>query len=135
MKSVKPGRGPSMMGGVASVFAVAFGIIWMCGAASMGAPGFFLLFGVAFIGIGVVNAVYSFKNAAGENRYSAYDIVDSDEEPDPLDERFGRQPDNAAPPQAGETGKLAYCPYCGAKLGEGFSFCGKCGKALPEQDI
>ena len=112
-----------------------FGIIWMCGAASMGAPGFFLLFGVAFIGIGVVNAVYSFKNAAGENRYSAYDIVDSDEEPDPLDERFGRQPDNAAPPQAGETGKLAYCPYCGAKLGEGFSFCGKCGKALPEQDI
>ena len=74
MKSVKPGRGPSMMGGVASVFAVVFGIIWMCGAASMGAPGFFLLFGVAFIGIGVVNAVYSFKNAAGENRYSAYDI-------------------------------------------------------------
>ena len=67
MKSVKPGRGPSMMGGVASVFAVVFGIIWMCGAASMGAPGFFLLFGVAFIGIGVVNAVYSFKNAAGEN--------------------------------------------------------------------
>ena len=116
MKSVKPGRGPSMMGGVASVFAVVFGIIWMGGAASMGAPGFFLLFGVAFIGIGVVNAVYSFKNAAGENRYSAYDIVDSDEE-------------------AGETGKLAYCPYCGAKLGEGFSFCGKCGKALPEQDI
>ena len=54
MKSVKPGRGPSMMGGVASVFAVVFGIIWMCGAASMGAPGFFLLFGVAFIGIGVV---------------------------------------------------------------------------------
>ena len=104
MKSVKPGRGPSMMGGVASVFAVVFGIIWMCGAASMGAPGFFLLFGVAFIGIGVVNAVYSFKNAAGENRYSAYDIVDSDEEPDPLDERFGRQPDNAAPPQAGKTG-------------------------------
>ena len=125
MKSVKPGRGPSMMGGVASVFAVVFGIIWMCGAASMGAPGFFLLFGVAFIGIGVVNAVYSFKNAAGENRYSAYDIVDSD----------GRQPDNVVPPQAGETGKLAYCPYCGAKLGEGFSFCGKCGKALPEQDI
>ena len=119
MKSVKPGRGPSMMGGVASVFAVVFGIIWMCGAASIGAPGFFLLFGVAFIGIGVVNA----------------DIVDSDEEPDPLDERFGRQPDNAAPPQAGEAGAFAYCPYCGAKLGEGFSFCGKCGKALPEQDI
>ena len=66
MKSVKPGRGPSMMGGVASVFAVVFGIIWMGGAASMGAPGFFLLFGVAFIGIGVVNAVYSFKMPPGK---------------------------------------------------------------------
>lgn len=118
MKSVKPGRGPSMMGGVASVFAVVFGIIWMCGAASMGAPGFFLLFGVAFIGIGVVNAVYSFKNAAGENRYSAYDIVDSDEEPDPLDERFGRQPDNAAPPQAGN-GEACLLPLLRGKAGGG----------------
>ena len=123
-----------MMGGVASVFAVVFGIIWMCGAASIGAPGFFLLFGVAFIGIGVVNAVYSFKNATGENRYSDFDIVDSSEEPDPLNERFGRQAD-AAPPEAGEAGNFAYCPYCGAKLGEGFTFCGKCGKALPDQDI
>ena len=99
MKSVKPGRGPSMMGGIGSILAAVFGLIWTCGAASMGAPGFFLLFGVVFIGIGVVNAVYSFKNATGENRYSDFDIVDSHEEPDPLNERFGRQPD-AAPPEA-----------------------------------
>lgn len=134
MKSIKPGRGPSMMGGVASVFAVVFGIIWMCGAASMGAPGFFLLFGVAFIGIGVVNAVYSFKNATGENRYSDFDIVDSDEEPDPLNERFGSRSDPEPEVQTGEQGKFAYCPYCGARLGEDFAFCGKCGKALPKQD-
>ena len=134
MKSIKPGRGPSMMGGVASVFAVVFGIIWMCGAASMGAPGFFLLFGVAFIGIGVVNAVYSFKNAAGDNRYSAFDIVDSDEEPDPLNVRFGSRSDPEPEVQTGEPGKFAYCPYCGVRLGEGFAFCGKCGKALPKQD-
>ena len=123
-----------MMGGVASVFAVVFGIIWMCGAASMGAPGFFLLFGVAFIGIGVVNAVYSFKNATGENRYSDFDIVDSDEEPDPLNERFGSRSDPEPEVQTGEQGKFAYCPYCGARLGEDFAFCGKCGKALPKQD-
>lgn len=133
MKSVKPGRGPSMMGGIGSIFAAVFGLIWTCGAASTGAPGFFLLFGVVFIGIGVVNAVYSFKNATGENRYSDFDIVDSHEEPDPLNERFGRQPD-AAPPEAGEAGNFAYCPYCGTKLGEGFTFCGKCGKPLPRQD-
>ena len=134
MKSVKPGRGPSMMGGVASVFAVVFGIIWMCGAASMGAPGFFLLFGVAFIGIGVVNAVYSFKNATGENRYSDFDIVDSDEEPDPLNERFGSRSDPEPEVQTGEQGKFAYCPYCGARLGEDFAFCGTCGRALPKQE-
>ena len=93
MKSVKPGRGPSMMGGIGSIFGIVFGIIWTCGAASIGAPGFFLLFGVAFIGIGVVNAVYSFKNASGDNRYSAFDIVDSDEEPDPLNVRFGSRSD------------------------------------------
>ena len=113
MKSIKPGRGPSMMGGVASVFAVVFGIIWMCGAASMGAPGFFLLFGVAFIGV---------------------DIVDSDEEPDPLNVRFGSRSDPEPEVQTGEPGRFAYCPYCGARLGEGFAFCGKCGKALPKQD-
>ena len=123
-----------MMGGVASVFAVVFGIIWMCGAASMGAPGFFLLFGVAFIGIGVVKAVYSFKNASGDNRYSAFDIVDSDEEPDPLNVRFGSRSDPEPEVQTGEPGKCAYCPYCGARRGEGFAFCGKCGKVLPKQD-
>ena len=131
MKSVKPGRGPSMMGGIGSIFAAVFGLIWTCGAASMGAPGFFLLFGVVFIGIGVVNAVYSFKNAAGENRYSAYDIVDSSEEPDPLDERFGRQAEESAPDVPSDG--FAYCPYCGAKLGEGFTFCGKCGRELPKE--
>lgn len=111
-----------------------FGIIWTCGAASIGAPGFFLLFGVAFIGIGVVNAVYSFKNATGENRYSDFDIVDSDEEPDPLNDRFGSRSDPEPEVQTGEQGKFAYCPYCGARLGEDFAFCGTCGRALPKQD-
>ena len=80
MKSIKPGRGPSMMNAVGSLIGIVFGIIWTCAAASMGAPGFFPLFGLVFIGIGVVNAIYSFKNATGDNRYSAYDIVDEDEE-------------------------------------------------------
>ena len=83
MKSIKPGRGPSMMNAVGSLIGIVFGIIWTCAAASMGAPGFFPLFGLVFIGIGVVNAIYSFKNATGDNRYSAYDIVDEDEEPAP----------------------------------------------------
>ena len=134
MKSVKPGRGPSMMGGIGSVAAVLFGMIWTYATVSAGAPFFFPLFGVVFIGVGIANAVYSFKNATGDNRYSAFDIVDSDEEPDPLNERFGGRTAPEPDGQPGEPGEFAYCPYCGARLGEGFAFCGKCGKALPKQD-
>ena len=25
-----------------------------------------------------------------------------------------------------------YCPYCGAEVGEGFAFCAKCGRKLPD---
>ena len=123
-----------MMGGIGSVAAVIFGLIWIFAAAPAGAPFFFPLFGLVFIGVGIANAVYSFKNASGDNRYSAFDIVDSDEEPDPLNARFGSRSDPEPGVQTGEPGKFAYCPYCGARLGEGFAFCGKCGRALPKQD-
>jgi hypothetical protein len=126
MKSVKPGRGPSMMGAISSVFAVIFGIIWTFAAASMGAPFFFPLFGLVFIIMGIVQAVYNFKNATSENRYSSFDIVDSREEADPWNERFTKS-DSSQPAQDGE---FHFCPYCGEKLGEGYEFCPKCGKRL-----
>ena len=134
MKSVKPGRGPSAMGAMGSVIAVIFGIFWTIMAASLGAPIFFPIFGVLFIVIGIVQAVYHFKNATGENRYSAFDIVDSGEEPDPLDRRFAPEREaEAAPAEEDESGDFRFCPYCGARLGSGFAFCGKCGKRLPEE--
>ena len=58
---------------------------------SNGRPFFFPLFGVVFIIMGIVQAVYHFKNATSKNRYSAFDITDAHEETDPLNERFGRQ--------------------------------------------
>lgn len=134
MKSVKPGRGPSAMGAFGAVIAVIFGIFWTITAASMGAPGFFPFFGVLFILMGVAQVVYNLKNATGENRYSAFDIVEDGEEPDPLDQRFGAAsgPDREtdAPPDGG----FRFCPYCGAKLGAEFTFCGKCGKKLPDAE-
>ena len=90
---------------------------------SMGAPVFFPLFGLIFIGIGVAQAVYHFRNATGENRYSSFDIVDGDEERDPLNQRFGAQQ---------EAGDPGYCPYCGARAEAGYEFCRKCGKKLPD---
>ena len=131
MKSIKPGRGPSMMNAAGAVFAVIFGIIWTIAAAGMGAPFFFPLFGLVFIGMGITSAVYNFKNATGENRYSSFDIVDGDEEPDPLNARFGKEhdaddTDNTAP----ASNEFAFCPYCGMELREDFAFCPRCGREL-----
>lgn len=129
MKSVKPGRGPSMMSGVGSVAAIVFGVIWTLAAVAMGAPFFFPLFGVVFIGIGVAQAVYHFRNATGENRYSSFDIVDDGEEPDPLEQRFGAQ--RIQQPQESPC-DAGFCPYCGARAAAGYEYCRKCGKKLPD---
>ena len=121
MKSVKRGRGPSFMGGMGSVFAAIFGIIWTLASATMtrgmGIMGvIFPLFGLVFVGFAVVNALYDFKNATSKKRYSEFDIVDGEEEPDPLNEKFG---------------EAEFCPYCGAKVEGDFEYCPKCGKKLP----
>ena len=53
------------MGALGSVIAVVFGIFWTVSAASMGAPISFSIFGVLFVIVGIVQAVYNFKNADG----------------------------------------------------------------------
>ena len=128
MKSIKPGRGPSMMGAFSSLAAALFGVIWTIAAASMGAPFFFPLFGLVFIGMGLVSAVYNFKNATGENRYSSFDIVEDGEEPDPLNARFGGERDTDGPTPT--SNEFAFCPYCGRELDEDFAFCPRCGREL-----
>lgn len=128
MKSVKPGRGPSMMGGVMSIAAGLFGIIWTVSAVSMGAPAPFALFGFVFIAIAIYQAIYHFRNATGAKRYSAFDIVDSAEEPDPLNDRFGN---NTAAKAMVNTNAHCFWPYCGAEAKSDFAFCSQCGKKLP----
>lgn len=127
MRSIKPGRGPSMMGGVMGIAAGIFGIIWTCAAISMGAGPLFALFGIVFIAVAVFDAVYNFKNATGENRYSLYDITEHGEEPDPLNEQFGKSDASASDTQK----KSRFCPYCGTELQSDFVYCNVCGKKLP----
>ena len=93
MKSIKPGRGPSGMSFAGSIIAVIFGIFWTAIAVSMtsgspfgGVTLIFPLFGVLFIILGIVQAVYHYRNATGRDRYSAFDITDSSEEGDPADQ-------------------------------------------------
>ena len=127
MKSIKPGRGPSMMGGISSIFVALFGVFWTMAAVSMGA-GFMGIFGIIFIAMAVVSAVYNFKNATGKNRYSSFDITEDGEEPDPWNERFGERRDYTQP---SPTGGSRFCPYCGARAEGDFAYCNKCGKKLP----
>lgn len=125
MKSIKPGRGPSMMGAFGSAAITVFGILWTIMTMSMGAPIFFAFFGIIFVILGIAQTIYNFKNATGKNRYSAFDITDSKEESDPLNEFFaGAQSEDA-------TGENAFCPYCGTEAEGDFLYCAKCGKKLP----
>lgn len=134
MKSIKPGRGPSMMQGIASVFAALFGVVWMILAAGMGG-GLFAVFGIFFVIMAIVQAVYHFKNASGENRYSVFDITDGHEEPDPFQTKYGsaedRKEDGAADKEIYEDADVSFCPYCGTKVEDDYAYCHKCGKRLP----
>ena len=117
-----------MMGGIVGIFMIGCGIIWTVLAAQ--ASPFFALFGVFWTGIAVVMTVYHFKNATKKNRYSAFDITDSQEEPDPLNERFGNLPTEEKT-EEGAKGENRFCPYCGTSVGETFTYCNHCGKKLP----
>jgi len=128
MKSIKPGRGPSIMTGISSIAAALFGLVWIFMTFRMGA-GFMSIFGVIFVGLAIFQAVYNLKNATSENRYSSFDITDSQEEMDPFNERFGSKQRNERPHITLES---CFCPYCGTALSVDFQFCNQCGKELPK---
>ena len=136
MKSIKPGRGPSMMNAFGSIFSVIFGIIWTIAAMKMGAPFFFPLFGILFICMGVMQAVYNYKNAIGENRFSSFDITENGEERDLLNDYFNKENENLLkeniPAEKSGGSENKFCPYCGKEVGSDFIFCPKCGKQLPK---
>lgn len=112
------------MGGIMGIAVGIFGIVWTVTAVSMGA-GFMGIFGIIFVFIAIGQAVYNFRNATGEERYSEYDIVDAHEESDPLNERFGK------PSNTTSNRESSFCPYCGSPAFSDFAFCNKCGKKLP----
>jgi hypothetical protein len=138
MKSIKPGRGPSVMAGFGSLVMVIFGILWtilafgITSGAPMGIGIIFPLFGVCFVLIGIGQMVYNFTNATRDNRFSSMDLVDEEEEPDPLNEMFGREGpsdlDHATPMVA--VSKARFVHTAGAGLEPDFEFCPKCGRDI-----
>jgi len=127
MRSIKPGRGPSGMSFIGSIFAILFGIFWTIMAYGMtvstgvlGPMGLmFPMFGILFILLGIVQAFYHFKNATGRNRFSTFDITEPGEESDPSSQWIHQSKE-----------ETHYCPYCGEALKAEYTFCPSCGKAL-----
>jgi hypothetical protein len=129
MKSVKPGRGASRMGFIASLAISAFGVLWTVFAAFLasriGPIAFvFPLFGIIFVGLGIYQAVYNYKNYKGKNRMSVFDITEGSEEPDPFSPGYGEE-------RVLHSGRgNSYCPYCRSELSPAFAFCPRCGKSV-----
>ena len=115
------------MSGAVGIFMIGFGIVWTIIAGSAFPP--MAIFGILWTGIAVVITVYNFKNATRKNRYSQFDIVDSEEEPDPLNGRFGKAFEKDSPEKS--DGESRFCPYCGNAVEGDFEYCNKCGKKLP----
>ncbi len=77
------------MGAIAGVFVVILGMGWTVLAYTFtrGMPVVglvFPLFGVMFVGMGILNIVYNFRNATARNRFSIFEVTSGNEEPDPL---------------------------------------------------
>ena len=94
MKSIKPGRAPSLLSGVIGIIMVLFGIFWTLMASDFG--GIMMVFGVLWTLIALVITIFNIKNGTAKKRYSMYDITDDKEEADPLNERFKEKKDDVA---------------------------------------
>ncbi len=134
MYSVKPGRGPSLMGAAGGIIVAIIGVGWTIMAGSIGAPVFFQLFGVLFVVMAIAGVVYNFYNATQGNRMSAFDVTTDHEESDPIADAMGVA--THAPEQGYDPGGGAakfggeFCPFCGTKVSHEFRYCPKCGKEL-----
>lgn len=155
MKSVKQGRGHSLMAAIASFFMGILGIGFIAATSGQEAQlsyidGFFMdqnpfgnigtlgtVFAVVFTLLCFISAGYNVINAFGKNRFSAFDITTGTEEPDPLNARFGQEKEGTADKEEKNTLQEAqeqgekYCPTCGSKMPMAYGFCPNCGQGQP----
>ncbi|HMN96517.1 MAG TPA: hypothetical protein PKC43_08675 [Phycisphaerales bacterium] len=150
MYSVKPGRGPSLLGGAGAAAGAIFGVLWTSTALAIGAPPVFALFGLVFIAMAVAVAVYHLYNAASRSRMSVFDVTAGAEERDPIAKALGRDhaqrhsprdgsqegagPPGATQPEPKPSGPRQFpgdhCPFCGAVASPDFDYCPKCGNDI-----
>ena len=133
MYSIKPGRGPSLLGAAVGIMILAFGVFFALQAMRMGAPGFFLAFGVLFVCVAAAMVAYNLYNATQKRRMSALDITTGTEEPDPIATALGHaEPEQTSDDSSSKPRRFEgdFCPYCGARVTDEFDYCPKCGKDI-----
>jgi hypothetical protein len=96
--SVKQGRGPSFLGGIAGIFmtvialfiAISFSRTSKHFDSDFFGPGprLFNYIPILFVFIGIVVTIYNFYNVFARNRLSQIDIMDQNQEPDPFNSMF-----------------------------------------------
>lgn len=121
MRNNRPDKGPLFVQMLISIFVLVFAVFWTTLAAS--GAGFMAIFGVFFIVIAVARMVMLWRHAMGKDRKD-FSASHGEEQFD----RFDRGTDSQEEPRS--TTSSAYCPYCGAKVGADFTFCGECGRKL-----
>jgi hypothetical protein len=89
MYEFKEGRGTAFASVLGGFMAVGFAAIWIGLCVSMGAPIWFVLFGVLFGVVGLASAGYQLWVATTKNRPDLYDVTTDREEPDPFNRRYG----------------------------------------------
>ncbi len=136
MKSMKGGRGPSIIRAVA-LFGIA--ALAMVALGQSGTPGSVAYAGVKyertslllviFILMAVCGGIWFLYRAFAQNRPSETDVTGADEEPDPLN-RYSRGEDDAESAEEAAAAGSRYCPNCGRAVQEDANFCSHCGKEL-----
>lgn len=118
------------MGSIAGFAVGLFGILWTVIAIAITADVSFPWIGIVLPGFGVIftmlawsSAVYNLINATNQQRFAEYDFVAGQDEPDPLQQKFGPSV-SAAKSSPGK-----FCTACGKPLEAEFRFCPQCGKA------
>ena len=136
MKSMKGGRGPSIIRAVA-LFGIA--VLAMVALGQSGTPGSVAYAGVKyertslllviFILMAVCGGIWFLYRAFAQNRPSETDAAGGDEEPDPLNE-YPQGKDDAESTEEAAAAGSRYCPNCGRAVQEDANFCSHCGKEL-----
>lgn len=135
MKSMKGGRGPSVIRAVA-LFGIA--VLAMVALGQSGTPGSVAYAGVKyertslllviFILMAICGGIWFLYRAFAQNRPSETDVTGGDEEPDQLNEHSRSENDAESTEKEAAGGR--YCPGCGQAVPEDANFCSHCGKEL-----